>query len=1123
MAWLLLLGGGLWALGAGVVAQEATLPPAVDRAVDFSKDVEPIFAAHCLPCHGAEKSRGGLRLDRRAAALAGGDGYAPDIVPGDSAASPLIRFVAGLEPDMLMPPRGERLSAEAVGVLRAWIDQGAPWPDDGSEVTEAPPPHHWSFEPVVRPPVPTTVRQDWVRNPIDAFVLARLEREGLEPSPEAAPATLIRRVTFDLAGLPPSPEEVAAFVATPVEEAYPELVERRLASPHYGERWARHWLDVVRYAETHGFEMNQPRPNAWPYRDYVIRAFNEDKPYDQFVSEQLAGDALGVDEATGFLVAGPWDQVKSPDEVLTRNQRADELHDMINTTSTAFLGLTVACARCHDHKFDPIPQRDYYALKAVLEGVQHGERPLRRQDSETRQREAAAHRAALGEVDRALAAFVPAAFEGETLVIDEEGPEAIESPAAVEVLVPPAARGNYPPGTERGEKEDSGAANRLPNFTSGYSAWRDVAGRDVLAWAPGVTGRFDVFVSWGCGWNTHATDAEYWLDGDGDLNTRADQVCLAVVDQQRFADGSGMVPNRPLWSGFRAVGRHELTATSRIILRGGSTTAYVSADVLALQSAASEDSSSTGNQPRLRPPVNSRENTERFTPIEATRLRFEILATTGAEPCIDEVEVFTAGEASRNVALSVEGTVANASGTFPDNPLHRLEHLNDGQYGNARSWISNASGRGWVELAFAEPVRIDRVVWGRDREATYRDRLAIDYRIVVETPDGERRTVASSADRVPYREGRVASSAALLAGTGDPAVRAAIERLAGARAEHAERLRELTTDPMGYVGTFEEPGETYRWHRGDPMQPREVVPPGTLSRVALDVPFELAGDGEPARRQALAAWVVDPRHPLTARVMVNRIWQHHFGEGLVRTPSDFGANGARPTHPELLDWLAAEFVEHGWRVKHLHRLILNSATYRQSSAARDEALARDADARWLWRFPPQRLEAEPLRDAILAVSGNLDRRLGGPGWSPFAPNDNYVRVYVPREDFGPEEWRRMIYAAPVRQRPDGVFGVFDCPDGGQVAPKRTRSTTPLQAFNLLNSRFILDQSHRFAERLAKEAGEKTANEVDRAFRLAFGRAPSPEEAEAAQALVREHGLALLCRALFNANEFIHVY
>jgi len=277
------------------------------------------------------------------------------------------------------------------------------------------------------------------------------------------------------------------------------------------------------------------------------------------------------------------------------------------------------------------------------------------------------------------------------------------------------------------------------------------------------------------------------------------------------------------------------------------------------------------------------------------------------------------------------------------------------------------------------------------------------------------------------------------------------------------------------------------------------------------------------RRLGLARWIIDPANPLTARVMVNRIWQHHFGEGLVSTPSDFGANGARPTHPELLDWLAAEFVARGWSVKAMHRLILNSAAYRQASAARADCLAVDAGSRLLWRFPPHRLEAEPIRDVILAVSGKLDLTMGGPGFSVFEPNDNYVRVYVPKEGFGPAEWRRMVYATVVRQRPDGVFGAFDCPDGGQIAPKRTRSTTPLQALNLMNSGFMTQQAGFLAERLEADAGSEPAAQVERAFRLAFSRGPAPEELSAGTRLMRGHGAAAFCRALFNANELIYVF
>ncbi len=323
------------------------LPPAVNRSIDYARDVQPLFERHCYSCHSQEKQRSGLRLDDKESALKGGETFAPDIKPGNSADSPLIHFVSGAVSDMQMPPKGERLTAEEIGILRAWIDQGAAWPEVGKRKT------HWALVPVQRPAVPAGVKNG---NAIDAFIVAKLRGSKLTPSPPADRRTLARRLFFGLAGLPPTPADVEQFVSDKRGNAHSNLVERLLDSPRYGERWARHWLDVVRFAETHGFEMNQPRANAWPYRDYVIRAFNEDKPYDLFVVEQLAGDVLGVDEATGFLVAGPWDQVKSPDPVLTANQRADELHDIVSTTGSTFLGLTVGCARCHNHKFDPIPQ-----------------------------------------------------------------------------------------------------------------------------------------------------------------------------------------------------------------------------------------------------------------------------------------------------------------------------------------------------------------------------------------------------------------------------------------------------------------------------------------------------------------------------------------------------------------------------------------------------------------------------------------------------------------------------------------------------------------------------------------------------------------------------------------------
>jgi hypothetical protein len=794
---------------------------------------------------------------------------------------------------------------------------------------------HWAFRALVRP-TPPHVTSSWPRNPLDNFILLQLQQAGLKPSAEADRLTLLRRLKFDLIGLPPTTEEIDAFVHDPAADAYERLVERYLASPQLGERWARHWLDVVHFAESHGFEMNQPRLTAWPYRDYVIRAFNEDKPYDRFVREQLAGDAFGADEATGFLVAGAWDQVKSPDPALTAQQRADELHAIVSTTGSTFLGLTVGCARCHDHKFDPVSTRDYYGLVAVFAGVQHGERPLRSAATEQRRQETEALRDRLGIVAAEMAALEP------------------------------------------------------------------------LAQPRGPAGR--------------------------------------------------------------------------------------------------------------RLPVNSKHNIERFAPIKARSVRFVVEETNNLEPCIDELEVFTAGPKPRNVALARAGGKATSSGDYMAAPaLHRLEHINDGQYGNGRSWISNQVGRGWVQIELQEPTVIERIDWGRDREGKFADRLPTRYRIEVEEEPGAWKVVASSADRLPPRPEAPKAPPAL-----DQTDKEKFFTLAARRAELERQLAILERGSLVYAGQFTSPGPTHRLHRGDATQKREEIAPAAPAEFGerLGLP---PGESEQKRRLALANWVTNPRHPLTARVIVNRLWQYHFGQGIVPTPSDFGLNGGTPSHPELLDWLASELIAHNWSLKHIHRLIVLSATYRQASAAHPAGLAADAQDRLLWRYPPRRLEAEPLRDAILAVSGQLDLRMGGPGFDLFEPNTNYVKVYTPKQNFGRAEWRRMVYQSKPRMQLDDTFGAFDCPDAGQIAPKRSSSTTALQALNLMNSRFIVQQAALFAERLTREAGDDPKAQIQHGFRLAFGRVPSADELSGAVRLVQAHGLTAFCRALLNANEFLYVY
>jgi hypothetical protein len=884
------------------------------HAVDFNRDVRPILEARCVACHGPKKQRGDLRLDLKVFALKGGES-GPVIKPASSADSLLFTRVSSDDPQQRMPPSGERLTKDQLKVLRDWIDQGAPW----IEITASDPSkNHWAFKPVVRPPIPTGA-SDWGRNPIDQFITARLRKDGLEPSPEADRAPLIRRLKFDLLGLPPTPEEVEAFIKDKRPTAYDELVERYLASPAFGERWARHWLDVVRFAETTGFETNAFRPTAWPYRDYVIRAFNDDLPYNRFIQEQLAGDQFGADEATGYLVAGAYDEVKG-DPALNAQQRADELHDMIGTTGGTFFGLTVGCARCHNHKFDPISQVDYYGIKAMFEGV------------------------------------------------------------------------------------------RFPE------------GRDGR---PG--------------------------------------------NRQRQAPES-------------AVLRKQLAEIEREMTKLG------------------------------RPPVNARKNEERFAPVEARFLRLTITETAGGtQPCVDEIEVFAADDPTRNVALASLGTRVTANGTLPGYAIHKLAHINDGKYGNSWSWISSEASQGWVQLEFVQPVRINRILWSRDRnENGFADRVPTSYRFESALKPGEWKTVARSEDRLP-------------AAVRTPEQAAAFRELSARQKALEARLTSMTVRLI-HAGRFVPPEPTYRLHRGDPKERREQVTPTALANfgAALRLPADAP---EPQRRLALARWIADPKHPLTARVMVNRLWQYHFGAGIVATPSDFGLNGARPTHPELLDWLADEFVASGWRMKHLHRLIVLSSAYRQASASTAKGLSLDAASRMLWRYPPRRLEAEPLRDAILFVSGKLDRTMGGPGFDLFEPRGNTpqgVKLYVPKTTFGPTEWRRMIYQSKPRMRLDDTFGAFDCPDAGQTAPKRTVSTTPLQVLNLINSPFMLQQASFFAERLHNEAATP-AEQVRRGCQIAYQRLPDAEELGESLKLIREHGLRAFCLALLNCNEFLFVF
>ncbi len=751
-----------------------TAPAVPQQSNEDPSQVRALFSRSCFKCHGPDQQKSSLRLDSRAAALKGGESSDKAIVPGKSAESDLLRRLRSADPDVMMPPKGARLAPQETELVRRWIDGGATWPAGAEPVAPATPDRpitpeqraYWAFQPVRKPDAPRVRRAEWVRTPIDAFILARLEREGIDPAPEASKLDLVRRATFDLTGLPPSPAEIDEFTRDGSPAAYERLVDRLLASPRYGERWGQHWLDVVRFAESEGFEYDTPVASLWRYRDYVIASFNADKPYDRFVMEQVAGDELDPQSqecliAAGFhrlgavrRNAGNQDVASSRNEVLT---------DRTDIIGAAFLGMTMGCARCHNHKFDPILQKDYYRLQAFM--------------------------AATEQHDLSLAT-----------------PEA-------------------------------------------QAAWK----------------------------------------------------------------------------------------------------------------------------------------------------------------------------------------------------------------------------------AKTEPIQ---------------QKIKALKKQLRESKEEERRSIM----------------------------------------EEIERLEDDLPPPLTGINTVQNSAEPTRIHvlrrgefdkKGDPVGMRfpTVLVSDDLDEMPLATPHP---------RTELARWLTDPKHPMTPRVMVNRVWQHHFGRGLVRTPNDFGVNGDRPSHPELLDHLAAAFVEGGWRVKPLHRAILLSSVYRQSNASPQAARAqsKDPDNRWLWHFERRRLSAEEVRDSMLAASGRLNLKAGGE--SVFVPVDPELVSAL----YKPAQWavsrdkeehsRRSIYLVSKRNLRLPSMEVFDQPTLNSSCGRRECSTHAPQALELLNGLTSNQLATAFAERLTREAGSDPAAQVDLAFRLAASRPPNEKEKHVATEFLARHPLKEFALAMFNLNAFLYV-
>ncbi len=940
------------------------------ESVSFEAQVAPILVNRCLECHSGSDPEGGLDLSQRTSALAGGS-EGPVILPGDPEGSRLWQLIATDE----MPPEHPLPEAERERV-RTWIAEGADWNLErlsrfGATSEARAGLDWWSLQPVTRPPVPELIAADGaaaVENPIDLFVAERRSEAGLTAAPEASRLVLIRRLYFDLLGLPPEPETVEAFVNDAAPNAYERLVDSVLASPAFGERWARHWLDVARFGESQGFERDHIRLHSWRYRDWVVDAFNANVPYDEFARLQLAGDVLpdrgdpGV-VATGFLVGGAYDIVGQTQQSAAMRAvvRQDEMEDYVSTVGQAFLGLTVHCARCHDHKFDPILQREYYQLSAALAGVRPKDRSVSVLPEGFRQR---GHRRALEGLLRAEAGPIREAIVRERL---ERGPIA-SAPLA-------------------------------------SAAWDSDAGRDS---SESVSLRLPAKRAW----------REFSLE-------------LSLRGALEKGEPRALVS-------WRRVGVSE----ADVLLMGGA----------------------MGNELYLS--RGQEKNPRRLAAIPAGAWEKEgwnLILAFGSDK---RVQVYVDGQPVGKPVLWRD-SIMKASGDY--------ELLGDA----ARESLT------WTGLRCYE--------WALG-PAEAAAAVGVVSRFVSEQAI---QGVMNEAD-LELRRGRLFE----------------LEQL------QLEERRVLTGSV--YAVAPREPGVVHVLKRGNPATPAEpVAPAGIASLAGVAGDFGLsrdASDGE--RRRSLAAWITGPANPLFARVMVNRLWQYHFGAGLVATPSDFGFNGGRPSHPELLDWLASELVARDWDLKAMHRLMVTSATYRQASLPRAEGLARDAGNRWLWRMTPRRLEAELLRDAMLQVTGLLNATVGGPGFQDFTTYVHNSQFYEMQDPVGATFQRRSLYRMWIRSGRSPFLDVFDCPDPSATAPKRAVTTTPLQALTLLNHSFALRMSEALAERMV--AVGEAREQVRWAFRWCFGRDPSDSEAVASAELITEHGAAALARALFNSSEFLYV-
>ncbi len=986
---------------AGVAQSLSAAPP----APALSEQVAEILVRRCLECHSGADPQGKLDLTSRENLLRGGDS-GPAFDAHDKSRSSFWQRITDNE----MPPK-KPLPDDEKTLLRAWIDADAPYHVARLSPWQITTDHRagldwWSLQPLrsITPPAP--LDPSAARSPLDAFHQHRLRGADLSASPPADPRVLIRRLTFDLLGLPPTPDEIDDFLADAHPDADERLIDRLLASPHYGERWARHWLDVVRFGESNGFERDLPRPNAWHYRDWVINALNADLAYPEFVRRQIAGNPRATDnaEATkslGFLVAGPHDTVIPASDRMRQAMRFDELEDLLGTMGQTFLGLTVNCARCHDHKFDPVSQTEYYQLAAVLAGIEPGDND-----------------------------FTPPAIVAELAglrqQIDQLSKQLQDQESALRKKI---------------------LANRNEQIPDGPSPPQSIASWDFTSSIDDQAGKLPVIL--------HGT---------------AKQSSQGL----RFDGGTAYAATPPLPYALREKTLEAKVKLSHLQQQGGGVMSIQSLD------GGSFDAIVFGEQEPGRWLAGSDgfTRTQPFQgPIE-TEVNQEFVILTQTYHADGTITLYRNGRPYGHPYRS------NGPVTFEPQKTQILFGLRHSPPGNNRLLVGTV----------AAARLYDRALTAEEVAAT------------------------AAAARVLIKEDEILAALSPEQRSRRTAVRAELDSL---RAQEADLNRNGRIKIFTAVPT--QPGPMHLLKRGNVADLGDQVVPAALSAVpAGEQSFRLPADApENSRRDALADWLASPRNPLAVRTIVNRLWHYHFGAGFVDSPNDLGFNGGQPQHPELYEWLCREFLRANGSLKHFHRQVVASAVYRQASTSRPEALAKDAANRQLWRMSPRRLEAEAVRDAMLAAAGELNEAIGGPSYQDF--NSHFFKgtqFYDPIDVDDANVHRRTVYRMWARSGRSPFLDTFDCPDPSTTTPKRSVTTTPLQALALMNNAFVLRMSDRLARRAEHDADSSAA--ITRVYRFAFGRPPEPAEITAAQKFITRQGLPAFCRAILNSSEFLYV-